>query len=132
MFLHAMRVMLRIESEDEEINCIAILHDIIEDSENPHITKEDLIAMGFSQRVVDAVVLLTRDPAVPYLTYIEGLKNNLDALTIKKSDIRDNSDIRRSFGTEENFIRRAKKYTKAYSLVTSYIEEIQKNAINNR
>jgi len=53
--LHPIRVMLRVESEEERI--AAVLHDVVEDSE---VTLNDLRAEGFPETVLAAVAALTK------------------------------------------------------------------------
>lgn len=126
MLSHVLRVMAGLNTTDQEMQCIAVLHDIVEDTD---VTLEDLDKLGFSQRVLNAIKLLThtRDKNKTYLDdyldYIRRMKYNLDALIVKRSDIRDNSDIRRSVGTTENFIKRCEKYARAYKLVEEFIQE---------
>lgn len=53
--------------EDEELKCIAILHDVIEDTSE---TRESLIARGVDEDIVDCVVKLTHEKGVGYKEYI--------------------------------------------------------------
>ena len=74
---------------DEDSAVAALLHDVAEDTE---YTLEDLAAMGFSARVMEALRLLTHDPSVPYLTYVASLKENPIARAVKLADLAHNSD----------------------------------------
>jgi len=49
---------------DEETTVVALLHDVVEDTDQ---TIGDLRKMGFSERVLSAIALMTHDPAVPYM-----------------------------------------------------------------
>lgn len=55
--LHPLRVMLRMKTEEERI--VAVLHDVIEDTE---VDESELYRWGFSDAIIDAVSLLTRRP----------------------------------------------------------------------
>ena len=55
--LHALRVMLRVDTEHERI--AGVLHDVVEDTP---VTLEDLTAEGFAVPVVAAVEALTKRP----------------------------------------------------------------------
>ena len=74
---------------DEDSAVAALLHDVAEDTE---YTLEDLDAMGFSARVLEALRLLTHDPSVPYLEYVASLKENPIARAVKLADLAHNSD----------------------------------------
>ena len=58
---------------DEITTCVALLHDVVEDSE---MTFEQLEREGFSKEVTDALRLLTHDENVPYMDYVKEIKNN--------------------------------------------------------
>lgn len=76
---------------DEELVTVALLHDLIEDTPT---TLADLIALGYSPRVVKALALLTHDTeAVTYREYVEGLiaSGNADAIIVKYLDNKDNT-----------------------------------------
>ncbi len=68
--------------------CVALLHDVVEDSD---VTIEDIAAF-FPAEVTEAVRLLTHDENVPYLDYIRALRANPLARTVKLADLAHNSD----------------------------------------
>lgn len=121
--LHPLRIAMRLRTHDEELMSIAVLHDVIEDS---NITFEDLLAFGFSDRVVSTCRLLTHQKGISYPDYIESLRNNIDGLKVKREDLRDNSDITRLKGVTEKDIARMVKYQQAFLKVEQYIKEIEK------
>ena len=53
--LHPLKVMMHVKTEEARI--VAVLHDVVEDSE---ITLQDLKNNGFTQNIVDAVDALTK------------------------------------------------------------------------
>lgn len=110
--LHCLRVMRRLHTNDDELNCIAVMHDNVEDKIS---TLESLRALGFSNRVITAIDLLTHDPSVPYEDYIRKLAHNDDARAVKLSDLRDNSDITRLKGLSLEDHDRLSKYSWAYT-----------------
>lgn len=120
--LHPMRVAMRLRTNDEELMSIAILHDAVEDS---NLTFDELREFGASERVIVALTLLTHQKGVPYVAYIEGMRGNLDALRVKREDLRDNSDITRLKGVTDKDQARMVKYQKAYQTVEAYIKEIE-------
>jgi len=120
--LHPIRVAMRLRTDDEDLMCIAALHDVIEDSD---VTLDDLRSEGFSERVITALELLTHDPSVEYFDYIGSMRNNLDALRVKREDLRDNSDITRLKGLRQKDFDRMEKYCKAYKMIEEYISEFE-------
>ena len=65
---HPLRVALGfIRTEDEERAIIAVLHDVIEDSD---VTAADLRREGFSEPIVDAIEALTRPEGEAYHDFI--------------------------------------------------------------
>ncbi|MGN0301694.1 MAG: HD domain-containing protein [Anaerotardibacter sp.] len=81
---------------DEMTTCVALLHDVVEDTS---LAFEDL-AQDFPGEVIDALRLLTRKKGQDYFEYIEALKHNPLAKTVKRADLAHNLDITRFSGCE--------------------------------
>ena len=97
---------------DEETVCTALLHDVVEDSS---YTLADLEAMGFPQAVLEAVGLMTHDPAVPYMDYVKEIGKNPLARKVKLADLTHNMDIRRIKDPgPKDYDRIERKYKPAY------------------
>ena len=109
--LHPLRVMMRLRTDDEELMCIAIMHDIVEDC---GITAEELYSKGYSTRVVEGILALTRYDDESYEHFIERAALNEDARRVKLEDLRDNSDITRLKGLTKKDFARVEKYQKAF------------------
>lgn len=120
--LHPMRIAMRLRTQDEELLSIAILHDVVEDSK---LTFEDLKSEGFSDRVINALKLLTHQKGVSYDDYIDAMRGNRDALRVKREDLRDNSDITRLKGVREKDFQRMNKYIKSFIKVEQYLSELE-------
>ena len=105
--LHVLSVMNLLENADEELQTIALLHDVIEDTDT---TFEDLRSHGFSERVITAVNLLTKHRGQTYEEYKAGVFSNTDAMRVKAADLTHNSDIRRLKGISERDIQRMARY----------------------
>ena len=102
---------------DTELAVIAVLHDVIEDS-NGTYTIQLLKYLGFSERVLCALQLLTHKDGDPYITiYIMGICTNLDAISVKRKDLEHNSSITRLKGITEKDLKRIDKYHKAFILL---------------
>ena len=99
------------DDRDEELECIALLHDVIEDTKT---TWQDLRDIGCTDRIINAVEALTKMPGETYDEYKERIFKNVDAMRVKKCDLRHNSDIRRLKGITEKDIARIAKYQKFY------------------
>jgi (p)ppGpp synthase/HD superfamily hydrolase len=120
--LHPMRIAMRLNTNDEELMSIAILHDVIEDGK---VTLEDLINEGFTDRIITALRLLTHRKGVSYDDYIDGMRGNRDALIVKREDLRDNSDITRLKGVSEKDFERMNKYIRSFAKVEAYLKELE-------
>lgn len=110
-FLHCMRVMNNVSSTDSELMQIAILHDVPEDT---NITCEELLRLGFSERVVSALRLLTHNKSIPYEEYIKCISFNKDATAVKLADLIDNSNITRLKSLRKKDFDRMEKYQRAF------------------
>ena len=102
------------QMETEETTVVALLHDVVEDSD---LTLEDLRQMGFSDTVIAALALLTHDPAVEYMDYVRAVKDNPIARAVKLADLRHNSDLTRLDTVDEKALARREKYLQAMALL---------------
>ena len=109
--LHPLKVMHYLKTDDEELQCIAILHNVIEDTKT---TWEDLREIGCSDRILDAVKCLTKMPGQTYDEYKKNIFVNLDAMRVKLCDLRHNTDIRRLKGITDKDADRMMKYNRFY------------------
>lgn len=105
--LHPLKVMHYLKSEDEELQCIALGHDVIEDTS---VTYQDLRDAGISERVIEGIRALTKIPGQTYEEYKEAVFANEDAMRVKLADLRHNTDIRRLKGISDKDIARMVKY----------------------
>jgi (p)ppGpp synthase/HD superfamily hydrolase len=109
--LHPLKVMHYLRSVDEELQCIALGHDIIEDTD---VTYSDLKQEGFTDRIIKGIQSLTKVPGETYDEYKERVKKNKDAVKVKMADLRHNTDIRRLKGVSDKDIARITKYHQFY------------------
>ncbi len=105
--LHPLKVLHYTKSADEELQCIAVLHDVVEDCD---VSWEDLIAAGMSDRVIRGVMALTKQRGQSYAEYKALVFANVDAMRVKLADLRHNSDIRRLKGVSERDKARILRY----------------------
>lgn len=102
---------------DEVTTCVALLHDVVEDTP---ITFEEL-EREFPPEVIEPLRLLTHDPAVPYRDYIDTLVVDPVARTVKRADLMHNLDETRFEGCgyidEAKFSRRRELYRVALGVL---------------
>lgn len=67
--------------------CIALLHDVLEDSD---FTASDLLGWGVSPEIVEVVTTLTKTDGESYCEYIIRCLNDIHARTVKILDLKDN------------------------------------------
>lgn len=123
--LHPLRVMMRLRTTDEELMCIAVLHDSVEDSQGV-VTIAELRVEGFSERILVALALLTHDKAEPYDSYVRRIATNKDAARVKLEDLRDNSDITRLKGLRPKDFERVEKYHRAFLFLRTTLETMER------
>lgn len=109
--LHPLKVMHYLKTNDEELQCIALLHDVIEDTKT---TWKDLEDIGCNSRIIEAVRALTKMPGQSYDEYKEGVFQNKDAMLVKMADLRHNTDIRRLKGVTQKDLDRLAKYNRFF------------------
>lgn len=101
---------------DEITTCVALLHDVVEDTD---VTFED-IEDEFPREVIDALRLLTHEKGVDYFDYVRAIAANPVAKAVKLADIAHNSDESRFAGIdvpEERLARWREKYAKAREIL---------------
>jgi len=106
--LHPLRLMQSLTDSDARI--VAVLHDVIEDTE---VTLEELQEAGFSITIIDAVRVMTKESGMNYRDYVVRLADNSLAKQVKLADLRDNARLDRAL------IRRA-KITKDFKRLHRY------------
>ena len=113
-YLHPIAVMRRLPAGvDDEVRLAALLHDVLEDTV---YTREQLAALGYSERTLDAIDWVTQKPedTRSYPEKIAALiaGGNRDALQVKLADMSENADPERlaklDAESREHFLR---KYT---------------------
>ena len=108
---HPMHLAEQMDTEEECI--VAILHDVVEDTEITFNQLEE----DFSGRVIEALKLLTHDKSVPYDDYIINLKDNPIAKKVKLADLKHNSDSSRLEHITAKDINRLEKYKNALNIL---------------
>jgi (p)ppGpp synthase/HD superfamily hydrolase len=110
--LHPLRLMARMESDDER--AVALLHDVIEDSE---FTAIPLREAGIPLRIVVAVQCLTRLDRESYEKFIQRVLTNKLAVKVKMADIEDNLNVLRLKTLGDNDLERVRKYHAAWKML---------------
>ena len=105
------------EQMDDEISCcVALLHDVVEDTA---VTLKQLEA-EFPEEVTTAVALLTHRYGTEYFEYVRAIKENPIAVKVKLADLDHNSDQSRCIGSglsEAQLARWKQKYQRAREIL---------------
>lgn len=110
--LHCIAVMMGVADRGYEVMAAAAMHDLIEDT---HMTLSWLSDdHEFSPRIVQLVEIMTKRQGEEYEDYIDRVMCDCDAIAIKLSDLRHNSDIRRLPDISVKSGERLVKYAAAY------------------
>lgn len=111
-----------LKTDDEELKCIAILHDIIEDSFD---LIEDwakfLESHWFSNRVILWVCYMTRRDFESYDEYLQKVASHDDATLVKLADLKDNLNTLRLQSLGSKDLERIKKYHNAYRFLEQFL-----------
>ena len=118
--LHPLKVMHYVKSDDEELQCIALGHDVIEDTS---VTYQDLRDAGMSERVIAGIAALTKLPGQTLDEYKLGVFANVDAMKVKMADLRHNTDIRRLKGVTEKDFARMERYHRFYTEISMKLKD---------
>lgn len=121
--LHPLKVMHYLKTDDEELMCMALLHDVIEDT---NTTYQDLRDSSISERVIKALQCLTKQRGQTYEEYKSAVVSNYDAMRVKMADLRHNTDIRRLKGVTEKDIARIAKYQTFYMELKARVEAFER------
>lgn len=105
---HPFHLAEQMDSETEI--CVALLHDVLEDTD---WTIEDLEREGFPEEVLEPVRLLTHDPEVPYMDYIAIVRKNPVAKKVKLADLKHNRNLDRLDFISDYDRSRYRKYCEA-------------------
>lgn len=99
---------------DEYTTCVALLHDVVEDTE---VTLEELQEI-FPSEVIEAVAVMTHGEDEPYLDYVQRVSQNPIAKVVKLADLRHNSDETRMPDADEKTLAYFReKYRKAFEIL---------------
>lgn len=113
--LHPLSVMMRVDRIEEKI--VALLHDVIEDSD---VTMDQLKGYGFSAEIVTAVDALTHQPEESYENYIERIAKNRLATTVKLADLKENMNLSRIPNPTKRDQQRLLRYQNAYQRLENF------------
>ena len=100
------------QMDDEYSTCVALLHDVVEDSD---ITLNDLSKI-FPYEIINAVSLLTKRDGEMYSDYIGRIKKNPIATKVKLADVVHNMDKTRCIDNPLG-IDLLEKYLMAYTVL---------------
>lgn len=100
-YWHLLRVMLRLNTQDLSLNQIALLHDVIEDTD---VTLQTLQAIGYNEDIIDAVKWCSKNMYnggfEPWMKDL-GIHAPDSAILVKISDISDNLGFERMLSLRE-------------------------------
>jgi (p)ppGpp synthase/HD superfamily hydrolase len=110
--LHPLRLMQRLKDRNAMI--VAVLHDVIEDSQ---FDIGFLESQGFDKCILDAIEAITKRANEPYNDFIERLSVNEIAVKVKIEDLKDNLDLTRLSRIGDKDLERIKKYHNALAFL---------------
>jgi (p)ppGpp synthase/HD superfamily hydrolase len=120
--LHPLRVMLRLDTEDERI--VGVLHDVVEDCQDKGWSFEALENEGFSNEVIVGLKSVTKEDTSQndeerYMKFVMRAASNAIGRKVKMADLYDNCDLTRIANPTTKDHDRIAKYYKAIKLIES-------------
>lgn len=100
---------------DDEARMVAILHDVVEDTD---VTLDALRSLGYSETILAALDCLTRRSGETYATFITRVKRNPLAVRVKLADLAHNMDLSRFNQAGKRESTRLVRYQKAWFELT--------------
>jgi GTP diphosphokinase / guanosine-3',5'-bis(diphosphate) 3'-diphosphatase len=107
---HPVAVSTLVGSLEEKI--VALLHDVIEDT---RVTLEELKSFGFNDNVIAAIDAISKKAGESTDDYMNRVKNNKLACSVKKADLLHNMDISRLKVVNKKDLERFDKYQYIYN-----------------
>jgi len=112
---HPVTVASLVETETQK--AVALLHDILEDTD---VTADELRSL-FGDEITNAVVTLTRPKGMPYMDYIARIAKNPLAKAVKMADLKHNMNLGRlNEVTERDLERVRNKYEPAMEYLKNH------------
>lgn len=109
---------------DEDTVMAGLAHDLIEDCKE--WTCDRLRIMGYSEKMISLVDVVSKKPGQSYLEYVIGIVTHQyadEAMQLKMCDIDHNMQVKRLKGLTDKDIRRTIKYQKTYAILSSVLKE---------
>ena len=104
---------------DEVTTCVALLHDVVEDTS---VTMEMLEAL-FPRQVTEPLKLLTHKAGTDYFDYVRSIKHDTVARIVKLADIAHNSDESRLSDCREMSPEQVAYLREKYAKAKAILEE---------
>ena len=127
--LHPLKVMyILIEQgiKDEHTLILAVLHDLLEDFKHTKYTEDMLRADGFSEAIIEDLLILKRDKKEDYeKSYIPRVASKYRTAVVKRADLIHNSDIFRLLGITQEDHDRIAKYHRSFVFIQERIAEYE-------
>lgn len=121
--LHILYVYKHVSTIEEKV--VALLHDVIEDK---NVTSDDLLEIGFPEKIVKDVEILTRVKPIEYKDYVENIiiNGSREALHVKLADVENNMDISRILNpTVEDIDRVKRRYVPTHEKLLNRLKEFE-------
>lgn len=114
--LHPLWVMDRVRHLGDDYMIVAVLHDVVEDSEDSAKTFIEIAKERFSSKVLQALALVTHDKEnQSYDDYIKAIALDPIAKAVKLRDLEHNTKITRLKGLRKKDFDVLEKYHRAYT-----------------
>ena len=102
--------------QDTDAKIVTVLHDVLEDTPT---SAEDLLALGFSTNIVNAVLAVTKKDGENRFQAVQRTVKNPISCTVKLADLSDNMDLSRLATISVKDLARLRQYTNVKDILLS-------------
>ena len=107
--LHPIRVMTALKSYDEELNCIALGHELLNKTS---VTVDDLVIAGMSDRVIRGIILF-KDAPTPAQT-LDNISSTYDTIRVAMPCLLDRGALADTANVSSLTAKKIEAYHRAY------------------
>jgi len=115
--LHPIRTMTSLKTNDEELNCIAAGHDLLNVTD---VTLNDLVIVGFTDRILKGIILLKETDTIEQS--LDNICQSEDTMKVAMSCLLDRGAL---FNISSAKSKNTNLYYKSYMRINDYLKDVE-------
>ena len=121
--LHPLRVMANMKTNDEELNCIALGHELLNKTTMP---LRNIVEVGMSDRVIEGLLLLKEAPTLDET--LDNICSSYDSARVGLACLLDRGALLGNVGCNKEKQRAGEELHRAYMRIARELNTIERNA----